>query len=380
MANQTTSSHLVPDGACKGGRPQAGSKKPRWGHRLTRLALLFVAVFTCVAASELAVRLFVPVRNVGPSFSVYHPVYGKMLKRSFTCRRITPEFTMRFSSNSLGFRGPEPASLPKRVVLFMGDSFTMGYGVDDGCEYPSLVQRALATRYGPNAIPVVNAGMGANGNGRWVKILSHQAQRYDPRLVVLQVTSNDFGDNARERLFEMSPTNELIECPVPSPRIARLAQGFIESIPGLSYSYLVGLARQAITAKDARAQPSDIRARPDRQGNSKTNTAWSPAEVLTFALIEKSLSICKENNWPVVMIAVECRGRYLAGLQEYCRRYDVPLLTVPTKRERPSMYYKVDGHWNEAGHAFVAHMLMDHLVRNDVLMSPAMHNGPQVTP
>jgi len=39
-------------------------------------------------------------------------------------------------------------------------------------------------------------------------------------------------------------------------------------------------------------------------------------------------------------------------------RYDLP---AQTKSERPSLYCEVDGHWNAAGHAFVARMLMEHL-------------------
>ena len=43
---------------------------------------------------------FVPVRNVGPSFSIYDPVYGKTLRKGLRCRRIAPEFTMSFSTNA----------------------------------------------------------------------------------------------------------------------------------------------------------------------------------------------------------------------------------------------------------------------------------------
>jgi hypothetical protein len=179
------------------------------------LALSLIALLVGTGISELIVRSFVQVRDVGPSFTVYDPVYGQTLKKSFSARRITPEFTMRFTTNSDGFRGPELGMLSSRPILFLGDSFTMGYGVNDGEELPALVRAALSQR-GSKMVSVINAGVGNSGNGRWAKFLRAEARRYNPALVVLQIHANDFGDNIRERLFELSPAGELIELPVSS--------------------------------------------------------------------------------------------------------------------------------------------------------------------
>jgi hypothetical protein len=34
---------------------------------------------------------------------------------------------------------------------------------------------------------------------------------------------------------------------------------------------------------------------------------------------------------------------------------------VPGKRERPDLYFEVDGHWNSAGHAFAAERVLERL-------------------
>lgn len=73
-----------------------------------------------------------PVRNIGPTFTEYDSNYGKKLKSNFKCIRIILEFRMQFSTNLLGFRRPEQMSYPHRFNLFLGDSFTLGYGVNDG--------------------------------------------------------------------------------------------------------------------------------------------------------------------------------------------------------------------------------------------------------
>ena len=182
---------------------------------IQELVLVLASLAIGLGVCEIAVRVLVPIRGVGPTITTYDPYYGKALKESFSGQRITPEFTIRITTNSLGFRGPELGPLSRRPVLFLGDSFTLGYGVNDGREFPALVDQSLRER-GPGAkIPVVNAGLGNNGNGRAVKFLRTEGPRYNPALVVLQVHDNDFDDNISEALFELTPAGELRELPYP---------------------------------------------------------------------------------------------------------------------------------------------------------------------
>ncbi len=361
---------------------QSQSSQPRPEHcqrsLLKKLCLMLATLVICISVAEMLVRLVVPVRDVGPSFTTYDPVYGKRLKKSFTCSRITPEFTMRLTTNSLGFRGPEFTSLRKGGVLFLGDSFTLGYGVNDGEEFPSLVRSVLAARYGPDKIPVINVGMGDNGNGRWIKFLRDEAKRYGPRLVVLQMCSNDFGDNLREGFFALSASGDLIEQPVPPAGWQRKAQAVIEVVPALPYLHLIGLVRQvASMSGERRANRSDSRREYDSQRpvpSSRPNT-----DALTYALIERSVAICQAEDWPVAIIAVDIEGERLLELQRRCRQRSVPLIEVPTKRRQPNLYYQVDGHWNAWGHAVVADMIVEQLLTHGILSEDSTEQS-QTTP
>ena len=58
-----------------------------------RVLLATVAAAVTLIAAELLVGWLVPLRNVGPSWSVYDPVYLQVLKKNFHCRRWSPEFT-----------------------------------------------------------------------------------------------------------------------------------------------------------------------------------------------------------------------------------------------------------------------------------------------
>ncbi|CAN0511575.1 unnamed protein product, partial [Laminaria digitata] len=129
------------------------------------MTLPFLVMGGCL---EVTLRVWGQVRNVGPSFSEYDATYGKQLKRNLNCKRYAPEFEMSLTTNSRGHRGPEWSETSTGGVVLIGDSFTMGYGVSDGEEYAAVLRKALDKRHGPQTVPVVNMGMGNNGNGRWL--------------------------------------------------------------------------------------------------------------------------------------------------------------------------------------------------------------------
>jgi hypothetical protein len=313
-----------------------------------RLALLTISIAISLCIAEATLRALSPSRNVGPSFTSYDPVYGKRLKPGVSILRITPEFTMRLTTNSLGFRGPEPATFPAGAILFIGDSFTMGYGVDDGQEFPALVQKALTARR--SSTPVVNTGLGANGNGRWVKLLRRDAVRFAPRAVVLQVQDNDFEDNPSEGLFTLSASGALVEEPIPDPGWTRGLQRLIENVPGLAYSHLIARFRQGFDP----VMPL--------QAEAKTEPRSEPTvDPLTLRLIDESLAICADRHWPVIGVLADVREPKAAAVAALFAARAVPLLVVPGKPERPDLYYRIDGHWNAAGHQFAARLVLDEL-------------------
>jgi hypothetical protein len=337
----------------------------------TNLILALCSIALSLFFCEIAIRLFVPVRNIGPSFTKYDPYYGKKLKNNFSCRRITPEFTMHFKTNSLGFRGPEPRFFPYRPVLFLGDSFTMGYGVNDGEEFPSLVRTVLEKHYGPDSLAVVNAGIGNSGNGWWLKFLKAEVMRYKPRLIVLQFTDNDFQDNMEEGLFGLTQNGELSEYRYDlHRRKGWLAQKLIEAIPGFSYSYCVGLLQQVYMSGFWNY---------NGLSGSKTNrdTAISSYQQrLTYCILKEILEICKNKNIPVMAINVGVKGKQLDAIGDIWQQYEVPFLNIPYKEQRPDLYYKTDGHWNKSGHKFVAEKIVELLFKDERFVS-ALNTQPK---
>ncbi len=343
-------------------------RRPR--SRRFRLAAVLAGLVVALAVAEVAVRLFVPVRNVGPMFSVYDPEYGKRLKPDFSAVRTSPEFRMEFSTNRGGYRGPEVFEDDDRArVLCLGDSFTMGYGVSDGEEFPRLLAQPT-NPLRPPQVQVINAGIGNGGNGRWVKLLRDEGERFAPGLVVVQVAGNDPADNAVEGLFALGENGALRESDGPAPRHPlRAVQGIVEALPLLSSSHLFCLLRDGT-----------LRGTP-REPTSDAVAVDEGALSLTLAILSEALDLCEAGGWPVLALSVSASPEMDAALSDLFAGRDVPLLRIPSKSERPDLYFGVDAHWNAAGHLEVARQIHAHpLFEGIAYADPAGLRVPEAAP
>ncbi|MDF1838939.1 MAG: GDSL-type esterase/lipase family protein, partial [Planctomycetota bacterium] len=91
--------------------------------------------------------------------------------------------------NSLGFRDPE-RNYPKpegvKRVVFLGDSVTWGWGVDDGERFSDLLEHRLG-----KGVESINMGVPGYGTGQQFWNLEKFGWRYQPDAVVLCVVLND---------------------------------------------------------------------------------------------------------------------------------------------------------------------------------------------
>jgi hypothetical protein len=310
-----------------------------------------LAIALTLGALELVVRAFVGVRNVGPAFTVYDPVYGKRLKANLRATRVAPEFRFDISTNSLGMRDPEPAKSPTDGIVFVGDSFTEGYGVADSEAFPAVVRAGLESR--GVAVPVLNTGMGNNGNGRWVKFFEHDAAKFRPRIVVFQVMANDFDDNLAEHLFQIDGNGALRELPIPPPSLTRKVETLVDATPGLPYSHLVSLMWMAAERIETNASGHGPSADTDNL----------PSDRLTYALIGSAVDKARAGGADVIGLLVGLSGERRAKVMQIFRERGLTCLDGPSQRATPGMFYKVDGHWNAAGHRRAAELLLPEILR-----------------
>ena len=131
----------------------------------------------------------------------------------------------------------------------------------------------------------------------------------------------------------------------------------LDAVPGLSSSHLYSLVRQAIAGPHS-AAPGGL-----APGQAPSTTDGSDyAERLTERLLAEAVAICRGKGYPVFAILVGLQGERLKRVQSLFQVQNVPFFMAPDKTERPEFYFKVDGHWNAAGHAFVARGVFEQLL------------------
>ena len=103
-------------------------------------------------------------------------------------RFANTEFDTAYHVNPLGVRDGE-ASLVRPEVVVLGDSFAMGWGVDQAEAFPQVLARLLGRT-------VLNTGVSSYGTVRELRMLS-RVDTSATRWLVIQFCNNDFFENRR---------------------------------------------------------------------------------------------------------------------------------------------------------------------------------------
>ncbi|TVQ74958.1 MAG: SGNH/GDSL hydrolase family protein [Phycisphaeraceae bacterium] len=251
-------------------------------------------------------------------------------------------------------------------MLNLGDSFGVGDTVNDGEEYAAILNEQFAEKFGPEHLPVLNAAIAGNGQGRWLKFLRRDAEQFRPQYIIMQVCRNDFCDNHRERLFRQ--TNGLEELPIQSPSIYRQVQEIVESIPVLPYSRIYAVAKQGV--RQVFTNELEIRRELEADCPDRLDPETSSFDDLTIELLGECLRICRDRNWPVIGITAGVpEGARMDRLREVFHKYGSDIIYIPTKQEIPEMYNDPDDHWNAIGHLYVADILADYFSDQGLLVN-----------
>ena len=102
------------------------------------------------------------------------------------CQFNISENSEEYFINSLGVRDDEE-SLTKPSIVFLGDSFTMGWGVSQTESFPSLIEKATGQR-------ALNAGISSYGTAREIKLLE-RVDTSNLKYLVIQYCLNDDEEN-----------------------------------------------------------------------------------------------------------------------------------------------------------------------------------------
>ena len=318
-----------------------------------RCALVLAGLVAAIVVAEVVVRATDPLgtsyyrdvnRYVGHAITLVGAPVTRSSRIFEAKANVDLELaTFRFRTDERGLRTgtapPEPAAAPgeRMRILFLGDSVTLGWGVDDEDTWVRRLERDA--RAAPDApLECLNAGHILYNTVQQADWLAAHGEELDPDLVVLTFVVNDIDDHyglyqeltgAVERRAEQAPA------PAAHGWIARARPW----VPALSEVALY-LVRRNASLSVPRQDPATIESTPEYV------EGWARVE----PGLERILALCDELEAPLVVL--DSAVPWIPGLRRWCEANGVPwypFAFTPDERERDIENSLADPHANALG-------------------------------
>ena len=265
----------------------------------------------------------------------------------------------RYAFDADGFRigGTPAAAAGVRTVLFLGDSFTQGFGVSGNEAFPATTCDQLRAR--DITARCLNAGVTGFGTAHELRLLVKVLQRADPAIdaVVFQVCPyNDLRDNWEDGGFGLQEGKLAMWDPPRVPIGVRLRDALFDNRIARA-SRIVTLAANAWFASFP----------PDEKSDPSTFE-------LERRLLDEVVATAQARGIPVVLlVAVTSWEADQVSSQAYdeparvdffataARQLGVPWIDARTIARAPEHFIPNDGHFSVAGNALVGAALADQL-------------------
>lgn len=315
----------------------------------TNIAVALASLVLMFFAAEGALR----VASVAPPFSLgYVGEYENRPSQNFmpdkdTGWRMQPnqEFVWtkegkpnRYRSNAQGFRALEdfhPGTETRRKIVFAGDSYTFGAGVENDQTFSAVVQA-----HSPKRVSY-NLGMPGFGIDQiWLSV-RHQGLPMKPALVVVALVDADF-----ERSQMPHRTAEGFG----KPAFQRTRAGLLRRQPEHpSAAYLFMEEHSRVLSLYRRAM-------------RKIGTKYPVGEywLLNEAILDELREDCRRAGVPVLFLYTPISTfQPFPMIGKYMRRVGANFIDLTALKPRParSIYLPVDGHFSVEGHRFVAGLI-----------------------
>jgi hypothetical protein len=341
--------------------------------RRRQLALLTFAISTVLTlvSGELLVRWLDPQATMVPR-SRFSANYGlEFFQDRKMVNELPGEWHFEYNTNAQGHRGPVmPVSnrYPKPNVVVLGDSYTFGYGIEDGVEYPAQLRQRLSASHG-----VVNLGVGGWGLTQELRRYYELRRLYEPQVVVLQFAGNDPSDNLLYRVTSVDGGRFVFHDRDEKQVISIVKRLLADSV--LQHSQLYALARGHLYY----LMRSREIAAAGRAGGIAATDGGVTAQQFHNELLETFARDLSSRGIRLLLIAVEGHLAEFPLIRDKMRQLQAEGLA--TFIDLDELFKKApnelspEGHWGRASHRSVAEALA-----GEILNGPARETRASRSP
>lgn len=280
----------------------------------------------------------------------YDPQLTYTLRKNSVYDHKNLEFNNKIAVNAMGLRDDADA-LKSPDVICLGDSYTMGWGVEQRQSYPKLIQQATGLK-------VLNAGITSYGTVRELMLLK-RLDTSNLKYLVIQYCYNDWNENKAfldSNRYIPSGSQKTLDRTFRSYNLAR------KYFP---FKYTLTLLRMA------------VRNQFFKQENNKEPLAWvrsldyvPPAadaflQILTISGLNFSklkIIVIDTNRYPAYehywLQAVE--KELQSKIYGDDERQSIHIVKFPELNDQ-KYFYPLDNHLNQAGHQLIANKILETL-------------------
>jgi hypothetical protein len=197
-----------------------------------------ITIAVSLVLAETVLYLFHPQAMMWPRLQ-FSPAYSvRMPPDTVMVNRMPGEWAFTYTVNADGYRGepvPITNAYDKDNIVVLGDSYSFGLGVNDGEEFPAIMQERLSSSHN-----IINLGSAGWGLGQQIRRYFEFGQLFKPGTVILQYSANDVPDNLYHAVTEVEDERfTFIDSYVPLYWLKdKLSRSFIQ------YSQLYNFIRQ----------------------------------------------------------------------------------------------------------------------------------------
>ncbi|MFC1809119.1 SGNH/GDSL hydrolase family protein [Candidatus Omnitrophota bacterium] len=278
------------------------------------------------------------------AMSLYDSELTYTLKPNATFYFSNPEFNTKFTTNSQGLRDTE-TSLQEPEIICIGDSYTMGWGVEQQEAFPQV----LSSLTGKS---ILNAGVSSYGSVREMKLLD-RLDTSNLRYLIIQYDGNDYPEN---NVFYNTTELPIMNNSTYND-VKKIYRNRIRYYPGKHFLFALVYLKGVIT-KTPISRPR-VRTYFRKEQKSKSSETQAFLNALMNA---SSVDLTK------VQLLFFASKKFINELKDEVNKSPYPdyiknalYVPKPTKYKYPEFHFIIDGHLNAKGHAFIAKQIAQKL-------------------
>lgn len=320
---------------------------------ITQIELFLAIQFLNPKFSPFFLRDFVKetyqtsIRNIiqyEPACAQYDPILFYTLKPG-TCKFSNIEFLNDYHINRLGLRDTDE-SLTAPEIIILGDSYAMGWGVDQDQTYAKSLEKTSNKK-------VLNAGISSYGTVREMMMLD-RLDTSKMKYLVIHYISNDFDENSsysKNKKFKAKSNQEY-------EQIKREYFNQKRYFPGKYIVLLINYYQKTILNISAHATDIQIEEVTDNAQNEVDYYINSLLNVSHINFHNKILIIIGDDYFINLLKEKKLQIISNGNLK------DIRFIDLQNTLDFKS-YYDIDDHLNARGHEMLAKELM-HLINQDI--------------